>query len=230
MTKLQSTFRYVKNHLGKRSTRGTNKMLTWITISICAIIINYFIITTIADIILMGKLHFQIADKSVASEFLITRENNIDIQNGFECSGYSSAYVLRHHGKEALGNIIYDEIPHKMKSGYAYPKGISELFRGYGFNVKYCRGNLNVLKQELCEGNPVIVLIRVYPDKDWLHYVPVVGYDDEGFFFAESLPELVNSENEFYNRKVKNEDFIRLWDTAMIRQPLYKNTYYKIVE
>ena len=37
------------------------------------------------------------------------------------------------------------------------------------------------------KGNPVIVMIRVQKDKDWLHYVPVVGFDEEHVFLAESV-------------------------------------------
>lgn len=113
-----------------------------------------------------------------------------------------------------------------MKSGYVYPKGVYDMLRSYGMKVKYCRGNLNALKVDLQKGNPVIVMIRVQKDKDWLHYVPVVGFDEEHVFLAESLSELINCKNVLYNRRLRNEEFMQLWNTAMLKQPFYKNTYF----
>lgn len=78
------------------------------------------------------------------------------------------------------------------------------------------------------KGNPVIVMIRVQRDKNWLHYVPVVGFDERYIFIAESLEELVNYDGKLYNRRIKKEDFRKLWDTSMLRQPLYRNTFYVV--
>ena len=114
-----------------------------------------------------------------------------------------------------------------MKSGYVYPKGIADLFKEKGFNVCYYSGNLNTLKHDLeNSGNPIIVMIRIQKDKNYLHYVPVVGFDENNIFIAESLAELVNDNNELYNRKIGNKEFLKLWNTSMLRQPLYKNTYF----
>ena len=49
-------------------------------------------------------------------------KNKIDIQTGFKCSAFASAYLLRHLNIDANGDEIYNMIPHKMKSGYVYPK------------------------------------------------------------------------------------------------------------
>lgn len=75
------------------------------------------------------------------------------------------------------------------------------------FNVRYCSGNLEALQQEICKGNPVIVMIKVRKDKNWLHYVPVVGFNDRYIFIAESLLELVNCDCGFYNRRVEKRNF-----------------------
>lgn len=150
------------------------------------------------------------------------------MQKGFQCSAFSTAYVLRHFDKEVDGGTLYSVMPHKMKSGYVYPKGLYDMLRSYGMKVKYCRGNLNALKVDLQKGNPVIVMIRVQKDKDWLHYVPVVGFDEEHVFLAESLSELINCKNVLYNRRLRNEEFLQLWNTAMLKQPFYKNTYFVV--
>ncbi len=190
------------------------------------ILMNYLIITNIVDIILLGAFSFRFSTGCHTEQFVITKENRIDMQKGFQCSAFSTAYVLRHFDKEVDGGTLYSVMPHKMKSGYVYPKGVYDMLRSYGMKVKYCRGNLNALKVDLQKGNPVIVMIRVQKDKDWLHYVPVVGFDEEHVFLAESLSELINCKNVLYNRRLRNEEFMQLWNTAMLKQPFYKNTYF----
>lgn len=190
------------------------------------ILMNYLIITNIVNIILLGAFSFRFSAGCHTEQFVITKENRIDMQKGFQCSAFSTAYVLRHFDKEVDGGTLYSVMPHKMKSGYVYPKGVYDMLRSYGMKVKYCRGNLNALKVDLQKGNPVIVMIRVQKDKDWLHYVPVVGFDEEHVFLAESLSELINCKNVLYNRRLRNEEFLQLWNTAMLKQPFYKNTYF----
>lgn len=191
-------------------------------------LMNYLIITNIVDIILLGAFSFRFSAECHTERFVITKENRIDMQKGFQCSAFSTAYVLRHFDLEVDGGTLYSVMPHKMKSGYVYPKGVYDMLRSYGMKVKYCRGNLNALKVDLQKGNPVIVMIRVQKDKDWLHYVPVVGFDEEHVLLAESLPELINCRNVVYNRRLRNEEFLQLWNTAMLKQPFYKNTYFVV--
>lgn len=188
-------------------------------------IINYLIITTITDGILMGVPWIRFSGKCNRNQFVIARENRIDFQNGYQCAAFSSAYILRHWNIEADGNNLYKIIPNKTKDGCVYPKGIQNLLSQYGFKVKYCSGNINALKNEVHKGNPVIVMIRVRADKNWLHYVPVVGYDEQHIFIVESLNEFVNCRENYYNRKIENEEFRKLWNTSMMKMPFYRNTY-----
>lgn len=201
------------------------KILILILICLIISLANYLIITTIVDCVLMGKLHFCLSSRCRKKEFVITKENRIDIQSGYKCSAFSSAYVLRHWGIDEKGDTLYELIPNKMNDGYVYPKGIQSLLPKFGLRVNYRSGSLAALKNEVCKGNPVIVMLRVRPDKNWLHYVPVVGYDEENIFIAESLKELTNCSEEYYNRKVPIKEFKKLWNTAMLKMPLYRNTY-----
>lgn len=200
------------------------------TIKLCFFILllsllNYALITTAVDIVLMGVLHFRFSPRCRKKSFVIEKPNRIDIQDGYKCSAFSSAYILRHWNIDADGSSLYEVMPHKMKSGYVYPKGILALLLQRGFTVKLCAGNINALKNEISSGNPVIVLIKVRPDKNWLHYVPVVGYDENTIFIAESLAELVNCDENRYNQKVGTADFKKLWNTCALKMPLYKNIF-----
>ena len=108
------------------------------------------------------------------------------------------------------------------------PEGIFNFLSKNGFKVKYCRGNLNSLKNAVATGNPVIAMIKIRPDKNWLHYVPVVGYDGQNIFIAESLAELSNCNEPRYNRRIPAKEFKKLWNTAMPKMPLYANTFFTV--
>lgn len=191
-------------------------------------LVNTVIIITIADIFLMGGLHFHFSIKCRKKEVVITKANRIDLQNGYQCAAFSSAYILRHWDIEEHGDNLYEVIPNKKKDGCVYPRGILNLLSQYGFNVKYCAGNIAALKNEVSRGNPVIVMIRIHTDKNYLHFVPVVGYDEQYIFIAESLADFVNSNEQCYNRKILVKEFKKLWNTSMLKMPFYRNTYITI--
>ena len=191
-------------------------------------LVNTVIIITIADIFLMGGLHFHFSMKCRKKEVVITKANRIDLQNGYQCAAFSSAYILRHWDIEEHGDNLYEVIPNKKKDGRVYPRGILNLLSQYGFNVKYCAGNIAALKNEVSRGNPVIVMIRIQTDKKYLHFVPVVGYDEQYIFIAESLADFVNSNEQYYNRKILVKEFKKLWNTSMLKMPFYRNTYITI--
>lgn len=159
--------------------------------------------------------------------YLINRNNRIDIQNKRECAAFSTAYLLRHFRVEANGNELYINFPSKVKSGNVYPKGIRTVLRKKGFKTNYMKGNINTLKYEVSKGIPVIVFIKVKNDRSNLHFVPVVGYDKEYIYLSESLKHLVNSahDNKCYNRKVPIDEFNKLWNIKNINMLLYSNTY-----
>ena len=124
--------------------------------------------------------------------------------------------------------VCFPALTGKLKDGSVYPKGITKLFLRYGYSAKYCTGNLNALKNEVSRGNPVIVLIRSAVGKSSLHFVPVVGYDEGNIFIADSVEKLSNCGEPFYNRKIPTAEFKRLWNTSMLKMPLYRNTYFVI--
>lgn len=158
-------------------------------------------------------------------EFMLKTPNRFDYQGGTECSGFSSAYVLRSFGIEADGREFYARIPHKIPGGAVLPGILSKELRKYGLKARYVKGSLETLKADLSEGKRIIVFIRTRTDKRWLHYVPIVGYDEDNVYIAESMNSLVNCEGAHSNRRLTNEEFLKFWDTREIYMPFYRNTY-----
>ncbi len=195
--------------------------------SFIRIVFRSLIFITAVNCLLMGVLRPYFVGKCYPPCFLMSHPNRIDFQSSTECSAYACAFVLRHYGREAEGAELYREISGRRRDG-VYPKGVKKLLRQQGLNAVYCTGNLNALKKEISSGNPPIVFIRTYPGKKWLHYVPVVGYDEENLFLADSLAELANCSKKAYNRKVSNREFRKLWNTSMLKMPLYRHTFFRI--
>lgn len=194
--------------------------LFWIVV----FIINTIIITYLLDGMIIG-FAMPAKRRQYKREFMLKTPNRIDYQRGTECSGFSSAYVLRSFGIEADGRELYARIPYKLPGGAVLPGVLRREIGRCGLKVRYVKGNLETLKADLSEGKRVIVFIRTRTDKRWLHFVPIVGYDEENIYIAESMGSLVNCKDEHSNRRLTNEEFLKFWDTREIYMPFYRNTY-----
>lgn len=208
-------------------------------------ILNVLAITTIVDIILMGPLLIHFEKKVKHSEFFVRplpetvkTENDIyfEFQGAGGCAGFSSAFVLRHMGQAAKGDEIFKEVPYTYGNGIAFPKGITGFFKKREIKMKACMGNLAALQNELAHGNPVIVVIRSFVGKSFLHFACITGYDEENIYFADSIKDWMNVESQkspdgselYYNRIVPLKEFNKLWNTSMLKMPFYFNIYYKM--
>lgn len=175
------------------------------------------------------------AAENLPDSYLIDQEDNyIDFQTGLECSAFSSAYVLRHFGESADGMKLYENFPEKMADGGVMPQGILTLFESRGYVAEYCQdGTIDDLKAEVSKGVPVIVFIHVsepYTNPHYTHYVPMVGYDDDYIYLAESLSYLANCKDETevpYNRKVEISKFEKLWSNI---DGMWDHPYYVIAQ
>ena len=208
-------------------------------------ILNVLAITTVVDIILMGPLLMHFEKKAKCNEFFVRpRPETVKTENGtyFEfqgeggCAGFSSAFVLRHMGQAAKGDEIFKEVPYTYGKGVAFPKGITGFFKKRGIKMTACMGNLAALQNELARGNPVIVVIRSFVGKSYLHFACITGYDEENIYFADSIKDWVNVDAAktpdgtelYYNRIVPLVEFKKLWNTSMLKMPFYFNIYYRM--
>lgn len=193
-------------------------------------IINWIILTIIINAIIMTLPKPVFKKREYPNEYHIKKINRIDIQSRFECAAFSTAYLLRHFDINADGFKLYVNFPNKMKSGLVTPKGIRTVLKQYGFKSYYFKGNINTLKYHISKGTPVIVFIRVQEKSNILHFVPVVGYDQDNLYLAESIGQLVNCNGDNYNRKVSISEFKKLWNIKNLRIPFYSNTYITVVK
>lgn len=159
--------------------------------------------------------------QKMPERYLIDTPNRIDLQQNTECAAFSSAYVLRHLGTEADGNELYRGFPRKLLDGTVDPRGLLVLFKKKGYRASFYRGSSETLKQRISLGIPVIAFIKVNEGQRYAHFAPVVGYDSEYFYLADSLGHKTNCEEPTHNRKIPIAEFEKLWRT----NPFYKQSY-----
>lgn len=204
------------------------KVFIYIAFYLFFSLIQYVSITTIIDAVIMGVLRPRFSLTCHKKEYLVKKENRMDFQSGNACAAYSAAFVLRHWNIDKDAEGLYASMTGKRSDGTVSPKGLQKLLSLNGLTVKYCTGNINALKNEISRGNPTIVLVRTQTAKNNLHYLPVVGYDENNLFVAESLKDYVNCPQPYCNRKIPTEEFKKLWNTSMAKMPLYKNTFLSV--
>lgn len=226
-----------------------------IIFEIVKFIVSWFFISWIVDIFIMGwiSFRFNFPKHLKAKKFFCEANNNhVDFQKGPDCSGYSTAYLLRHYGENVTGSEMYEKIIKKKKNGTVTAKNILQPLREYGKKLKYVRGNLTSLKNEVAKGVPVIVVIRGQLKGFSMHFAVVTGYDEEYIYLADSVESFTNVEKKHlnapvpttiqtgeasmatnenaelgvYNRRLTTKEFKKYWNTAQIWQPLYRNTFY----
>ena len=192
-------------------------------------ILNSIILSVVSILVINAYLmtfpFLKLRIEEYPPKYLIQRNNTFDMQRNKECAAYSTAYVLRHFGLNAEGDALYKNFPSKTRSGTIYTKGIRTVLKSYGYKTKYYKGSIQSLKYEVSKGIPVIVFIKVHKNQSALHFVPVVGYDEEYIYVSESLKELVNCDETGYNRKIPINEFKQLWDVKTLYMPFYSNTF-----
>ena len=147
------------------------------------------------------------------SEYMITTENEIQKQYRYECGAYSTAYVLRSLGEDVDSKEFYDSLEPKGKDDSVPYEAMQAGVKRYGYELESGMISLAALKYEISKGVPVIVGMEIAPGNSLLHFLPIVGYDDEYIYAAESVGIYANEKSDHYNRKIKTDTFKELWKT-----------------
>ena len=168
------------------------------------------VILTVALIFGGQELFYRV---NAPSEYMITTENEIQKQYRYECGAYSTAYVLRSLGEDVDSKEFYDSLEPKGKDGSVPYEAMQAGVERYGYELESGMISLAALKYEISRGVPVIVGMEIAPGNSLPHFLPIVGYDDEYIYAAESVGIYANEKGDHYNRKIKTDTFKELWKT-----------------
>lgn len=156
-----------------------------------------------------------VCDELPKEKFVYAEDNYYAYQSGSDCSGYATAYVLRNIGKEAEGAELYKEF--NTVFGHVALHNIVDRLKDYGVKAYAYHGDIETLKCRLNQGKPVIALVTIKLNSpNGLHYIAVVGYDEEYIYIADSSRPYTNTrDKQQYNRKLSYERFEEIWDTSI---------------
>jgi len=144
------------------------------------------------------------------------------------CAPYSVMGVINVlTGEIKDPEILAQETKWRIMKNLTFPQGIIDLLHKYKIKTKEYSLNLYSdnkkifwLKNQLDNGNPIILLVKV---KNIQHYFTVIGYDENGFMLYDSLQEKQNEntmktkiDREEYvgNRYYTNDELIGLWNNG----------------
>lgn len=147
------------------------------------------------------------------TRFVYAEDNYCAYQSGKDCSGYATAYGLRNEGIAANGAEIYREM-HTFFGRVAVHNVVAGL-KSYNLKATAYHGTIETLKARINAGKPVIALVTVTLDNSTgLHYLTVVGYDEQYIYVSDSTSPKANVFNvRQYNRKLTYTEFEGLWKT-----------------
>ena len=176
------------------------------TVVIVGAIMIILIFSLILSVVILTPKADKINSNDSKESYFITSSPYIDYQENNDCSAYAAAYVLRCLGENINGKELYPQM--KRFCGMMTAQSIVTAVEKQGYCAKSYHGNVNILKQRLNSGVPIICLVSNGKDS---HYVVVVGYDADYIYIVDSIKENANVADEtLYNRKVSNNDFISL--------------------
>lgn len=154
-------------------------------------------------------------------QYMVMEKNYFDYQSQYECAGYSAAYVLRSMGEEADGLTLYRNNPYKNSDGTVSPENLVKYMKENDYKVKLCSGTIMQMKLEISKGVPIIAFVRTSPNENYYHYLPIVGYDAQNIYAADSLKSYINAEEQYYNRVLAESDFEAMLKTEMSKDNTY---------
>ncbi|HFU4387907.1 TPA: hypothetical protein ACGO9J_001750 [Streptococcus suis] len=148
----------------------------------------------IVYIYLMGMVCFSYASKVWEKRIILSKKNRIDIQTKHQCSTYAAAYILRNYGITAVGVRTLFNYTGENEKRICVSKGLRDLLRSYGFEVIHCSGNMNALKYEIRNGNPVIIMdfrnLLSAKNRDELRQWLLENHNKESGCWQSSFPDM----------------------------------------
>lgn len=176
--------------------------------------------------VLPSKINIQDVESKV-----YTLEMNKDLfyrQTINNCGPYSVMCVANIIKNEILDpEVLAKETKWRIQKNLTFPQGVVDLLHKYDISTKEFilknktdEEKILWLKNNIQNGTPVILLIKVH---HVLHYVTVIGYNEDGFMLYDSMQEKLDENprktiidplcitgNRFYT----NDELLQLWDAG----------------
>jgi hypothetical protein len=176
--------------------------------------------------------------KPIIKPFLNSNPLTLNPLNHFRqslnnCGSYSVAGVLNVFDKQLIDpEEVASQISFKIKDRLTFPIGLENYLKKQNMKVETNNAiglneiqKIEYLKYQLSQGKAGILLVKI-PKSDWyyLHYITILGYDENNFFVYDSLVAR-DGDSKFTvdqngsqpgNKSIPAKELIKMWDDGNI--------------
>jgi hypothetical protein len=118
---------------------------------------------------------------------------------------------------------------------FTLPLGIETHLKKQGLQIEQNnilalnnQEKVDYLKYHLSQGKPILIIIKdLQSPWYYLHYISVIGYDEQNFFIYDSLIKGDNNGDKTGNISIPKDKLIDMWNSGNILQ--YPKNYHLIV-
>ena len=175
--------------------------------------------------------HVRIEIANAPSYSLQMRENLFYRQSYNNCGAYSVMAVVNILTADELNpETLASQMKWRIIKNLTFPQGVVSLLQKYNIYTKeyvlWTKGDskkADFLRSQILHGTPVILLVKAH---GVLHYVTVLGFDENGFMLYDSMQEK-SAENPRYtirdekasagNRWISESALIEMWNNGGVK-------------
>ncbi len=142
------------------------------------------------------------------------------------CGPYSVMAVMNIlRDEEEDPEVLASQMKWRIYKNFTFPQGVVNQLHENGIKTKEYvlkgkseKEKINWIKETVSQKKPIICLIKVH---QVLHYVTVLGYDENGFMLYDSMQEkepdnqrktIIDKECREGNRYYTYDEFLQLWN------------------
>jgi hypothetical protein len=193
-------------------------------------------------VLILALIYFPIVispfQNPIIKPFLNSNQLTLNPLNHFRqslnnCGSYSVAGVLNVFDKQLIDpEEVASQISFKIKDRLTFPIGLENYLKDQNMKVETNNAiglneiqKIEYLKYQLSQGKAGILLVKI-PKSDWyyLHYITILGYDENNFFVYDSLVAR-DGDSKFTvdlngsqpgNKSISAKELIKMWDDGNI--------------
>lgn len=173
----------------------------------------------------------RVEEPVISEHSLLMNENIFYRQTYNNCGPYSvmaAVNILRH--EELDPENLSKEMGWRIIKNLTFPQGVVSLLHKYKIKTKeyvlWSKSDsekASFLRGQISHGTPVILLVNLH---GVLHYVTLVGYDENGFMLYDSMQEKLQENLRFTirdekarsgNRWLSDAELISLWNAGGVK-------------
>jgi len=211
--------------------RKSEPMPLWVKhcIGFLTILAILFIAIMVGDWLVVGIPQLRSDNGTPISASYAPTDSSFLAASVTDCNTCFAAEYLLHNSKLSYNkDSLHQQCLAIEKDQYIQPRQFVDILLQYHLDAGFFQGNIERLKQDICQGYLVVAIIKQNIKSYRVYYAPVVGYDNDYLYILESDTNKRDEHHPCYNRRISYNEFKQLWNTNTLWTPTYNNTYLRV--